>query len=318
MTSPPFTPLVRTTATRPGRALEVLAVRALRHTRHEVLLPHCLVPPPGRSLRIVHLTDLHAHRQWMPAWEALLGELDADEPDLILFTGDFVEDKHDHRPAIPLVRRFIDRLHARLGVFGILGNHDTDLLPLNVPRWTTLQLLVGEQVRIDDPLPRANAPKCHPDAPQGHAGDRQDPDNVSLVRVDGAPPAIDLIGLPGVHREDVHPELLASFPPRRPGDLRIVMTHYPDTAPAIAAALAPDLVFAGHTHGGQICLPGGRPIITHDRLPHAMSRGLHHVGDSLLIVNRGLGFSGYPLRTFCPAEVTEVIVFSPPEPPQSA
>jgi len=46
------------------------------------------------------------------------------------------------------------------------------------------------------------------------------------------------------------------------------------------------LVIAGHTHGGQICLPGGIPLLTHDDLPKQMSSGSHQIDDTLLIVSR--------------------------------
>jgi predicted MPP superfamily phosphohydrolase len=67
------------------------------------------------------------------------------------------------------------------------------------------------------------------------------------------------------------------------------------------------LIFAGHTHGGQVCLPGGRALTTNSDLPTAQARGLshwHHAGRlSHLTVSAGLGTSIYaPIRLFCPPE----------------
>jgi predicted MPP superfamily phosphohydrolase len=119
----------------------------------------------------------------------------------------------------------------------------------------------------------------------------------------GAP--IELIGLPGVDRRDLSPALVDAMPPREPGMLRVVLSHYPDHLRR-TEALQPDLFLTGHTHGGQICLPGGAAIIRHDKLPRPMYAGLHHVDRTWLVVNRGLGFSGPAVRLFCPAEVIEL------------
>jgi predicted MPP superfamily phosphohydrolase len=70
------------------------------------------------------------------------------------------------------------------------------------------------------------------------------------------------------------------------------------------------LLLAGHTHGGQICLPNGRPIVTNCDLPQELARGLHRYpegaeGKSWLHVSAGLGTSPYsPVRIFCRPEAT--------------
>lgn len=260
---------VRTTVKPGGGWISLGRLRGVDVVRHEVGLPG--LDPRLNGMRIVHVTDLHAHRYWHPAWDVVHRHLADDPPELVLFTGDFVEDKLDHRPAWPLVEKFCAGLRAKLGVFGILGNHDSDLLPLlGVPKH--LHLLHGRVARV-----------THRDA------------------------RIDLVGLPGIHRDDLTAEVIDAVPPKHPADLRIVLSHYPDAVRSIGA-LQSDLVFAGHTHGGQICLPGRRPLITHDALPFEQAAGVHRVNDSYLIVNRGLGFSGYAVRTFCPAEMGEIVL----------
>ena len=86
---------------------------------------------------------------------------------------------------------------------------------------------------------------------------------------------------------------------------RIVLCHFPDLFPA-ARHLEPDLYLAGHTHGGQVCLPGGFPLLTHDRVPRRFCKGIHRIDKTWFIVSRGLGFSGPPIRLFCPAEAMEL------------
>ncbi len=60
-------------------------------------------------------------------------------------------------------------------------------------------------------------------------------------------------------------------------------------------------------------MPGGIPIIKHDTLPRRHCSGVHRFGDSWLVVSRGMGFSSYPIRIFCPAEVVEVVIKSKDE-----
>src|SRR4051812_32727189 len=59
------------------------------------------------GLRILHLSDLHTRDYWPPAYDILLDRIAADPPDLLICTGDFVEDKHDPVPAVPHVKRLV-------------------------------------------------------------------------------------------------------------------------------------------------------------------------------------------------------------------
>ena len=240
--------------------------------RHD--LPVAGLSPALDGLRIVHLTDLHLRGFWTRAYDRLLDMLRADPPDLLVMTGDFVDDKFDPRRALPTLERLTSALAplARLGLWSVVGNHDGDLIG---PRLAALGACVldGRCARLTD------------------AG--------------GA--ALDLIGLPGVNREDLQPDVLHAAPPRVAGSLRVVLGHFPDQILRLDP-LRPDVYFAGHTHGGQVCWPTGRPILTHDALPRRMSSGVHRVGGSWLVVSKGLGYSKYPVRLFCPAEVVEVTV----------
>jgi uncharacterized protein len=249
--------------------LEIGRIRTLRFPRYELAIRD--LPPALAGMRIVHLSDLHIHRTWMPAWDQLHAWLAASPPDLILVTGDWVDDKHDHRPALPLLERFVGGLHARLGVWGILGNHDSDLLPLRAGD-VRVRKLFNERVTLE-----------HDDA------------------------RLDLIGLHGVHPLDALDAPLHDLVGTRDGNaVRIVLSHFPSRAVELAE-MDVDLVLAGHTHGGQVCLPGGVPIITHDPLPKRFARGAHRLGNTWLVTSRGCGFSKLPIRVFCPADVRELV-----------
>jgi predicted MPP superfamily phosphohydrolase len=124
------------------------------------------------------------------------------------------------------------------------------------------------------------------------------------VPVNGA--MIELIGFPGPERKDVEQEMGRQWPAKKPGVPRIVLSHYPDLI-HFAQKMKPDLYVAGHTHGGQICLPGGFPILRHDSLRRKYCRGVHNYEDICLLVDRGMGFSSMlQVRAWAPTEVVEI------------
>lgn len=234
-------------------------------------LPIAALPPQLEGLRIAHITDLHVRSGWRRGFDELIERVRSEAPDLILITGDYVDYKRRQDPAVPHVRRMLESLSAPLGCFGTLGNHDRHKLAPKL-EGTGLTLLNGARHLLD---------------------------------VDGA--GLELIGLPGVDRRDLTPQVLESFPRRQPGVPRIVMCHFPDGLRK-AAALQPDVYLAGHTHGGQICLPGGWPPVRHSPLPRRLCKGLHRAANTWLVVSRGMGFTNIQLRLFCPTEVIELIL----------
>ena len=85
-------------------------------------------------------------------------------------------------------------------------------------------------------------------------------------------------------------------------DLTVGVTHAPYLR--VVDRMADDgipLIFAGHTHGGQLCVPGIGALVTNCDLPDSQAKGLHRRGDAWLHVSAGLGTSPYaPVRFACP------------------
>ncbi|CAN5520926.1 hypothetical protein BH10PLA1_BH10PLA1_13990 [soil metagenome] len=240
-------------------------MRGFHWTRADLAVPNLSSALEG--LRILHLADVHFNSRWTASHDELAAKIEQEKPDLILLTGDLVENRTYYVPNLPHIRRLASHLAAPLGCFSILGNHDGDLLGPYL-RDTPITVIDNDSRRL----------------PVGDA-------------------AIELIGLPGVHRGDLSPDVLAAFPPKSPGSLRIVLSHYPDHVRKVSTLHA-DIMLTGHTHGGQICLPGGVPIVRHDSLPRRYCKGIHCVNDLWLVVSRGFGFAGgVNVRMFCPAEV---------------
>jgi hypothetical protein len=124
-------------------------------------------------------------------------------------------------------------------------------------------------------------------------------------RIEHNAATIEIVGLRGTDRDDLNRDFLRSLPPKAPKSIRIILSHQPDNARHLES-VEPDLILSGHTHGGQICLPGGRPILTHDSLPRRFASGAHRFGPTWLVVSRGLGYSTIPARLFCPPEIVEI------------
>ena len=224
------------------------------------------LPPALAGFRILHLSDLHIRSVWSSAYDELIERTRSLAPDLILVTGDIVHNRPNHYPAMPHAQRLLTHLPSRLGLHAILGNHDNMRVGFELGQ-AGVSMLCGKRLLIHDR---------------------------------GA--TLELIGGPGVDRQHLRPEFAKSFPPRQAGTPRIMMIHFPCHY-ARLAGMQPDLFLCGHTHGGQVCLPTGRPIICHDPSPIHHCHGAHRFGRTHYIVNHGLGFSGFPIRLFCPAEV---------------
>jgi predicted MPP superfamily phosphohydrolase len=248
-----------------------LAFRGPRHfewTSLRVPVPN--LPRELTGFRFVHLSDIHARSYWCPAYDTLIARLKQSPPDLLLITGDFINDLNDHRPGLRTLKKLIPQLSSRLGTFAVLGNHDVDLVAPDLIEMK-INLIGSRRVLLEEP--------------------------------GGA--KVELIGLCGVDRRDLEPRFLPSLPPRQPQTLRIVLSHFPDHFRLIKPLQA-DFFLAGHTHGGQVCLPGGFPLITHDRMPKTYCKGIHRLDDTWYIVSRGLGYASIPIRVNCPAEVAEI------------
>jgi predicted MPP superfamily phosphohydrolase len=111
--------------------------------------------------------------------------------------------------------------------------------------------------------------------------------------------AVEVAGMddPHIHRAD-----LRVTRRRRPELLGLAVVHSPDPAPELAAA-GWDLIVAGHTHGGQVRLPGVGALVTNSHMPRRFASGLVRIGRSVLHTSPGLGTSRYaPFRFLCRPE----------------
>ncbi|MBJ6724850.1 metallophosphoesterase [Geomesophilobacter sediminis] len=263
-----------TTAKRPAMLISAYLDRerySVRIVRYRV--PVAGLPAAFDGFTILQLSDLH-DKEFEAGGKALL-ELLAREPfDLVVFTGDLVlGPRYRLTPALDLVQGL-----ARVPVFSVSGNHD----------WGESGHDHGIGMRIKQALEEAGARVL---SNQG----------VCLER-DGARLWITGVDDPVTGKDRLN-HALAGIPS---GERRLLLAHSPHIFPRAAAASV-DLVLAGHTHGGQIRLPGLRAVYVPKLgfFPR-WDYGFFRHGTSALVVNAGLGESWLPVRWNIPPEVTLV------------
>lgn len=256
--------------------------------RHRV---PCL-PPGSAPVRILHISDLHLRRQqqWKQRWLRGLAKV---KPDLLIATGDMMGDV-DAVDAVLRSLRPIPRARALL----VLGSNDYYGPRLKNP----IRYFIPSNKRG-----RTHGPRLPwTDLVAGLEADGWDFINNRVLDVDG----IDVLGLDDAH---IHRAKLSLASPRTHDGFRMVVAHSPD----VVKPLAPqgyDLILCGHTHGGQLRIPGYGALVTNCDLPRKMARGLHQIGDTWLHVCGGLGTSKYaPFRFACRPEacVLELVPRAP-------
>ena len=249
----------------------------------------------AQPLRVALLSDLHAGGRFIDAAKvrAVVDAIDAEKPDLILLLGDYLNNGRSHRfrpaggPSAPeAVAAELGRLHAPLGVYAILGNHDWWFDGERITRALAahgITVLENRGVEARPMVPLRSAPPAAPDGPS--------------------------LWLAGISDKMTrHPDIAAALAGVPAGATVLAMTHNPDIFPGIPGRVA--LTVAGHTHGGQLRLPGvGAPVVPSQygsryAAGHVVEDGRH------LFVTTGVGTSIYAMRLGVPPEIV-VLTLTP-------
>lgn len=244
-----------------------------------------ILPAGGpRSLTILHLSDLHVLRRDDRKLRFLAG---LPRADVTVVTGDFLGEPEAVERAVEAV----EPTRGRLASWFVLGSND-----YFAPRPLNYLAYFRRDRR------RRASIRGRPDDLRAQLVQRgwQDLTNVrEPVALDGL--AVELLGL-----DDAHIRLhdLRVAPRALPDRFGIAVMHSPDSAPE-TAALGYDLMVAGHTHGGQVCLPLVGALVTNCTMPRRLVDGLVRMGPAVLHTSRGVGTSKYaPFRFWCRPEAT--------------
>lgn len=253
-----------------------------------------ILPPGAERIRILQLSDIHfiPGQDSKSAWLEGLGRL---QPDLILNTGDNLS----HMGGVPPLLRSLGEL-PRVGGYYVPGSNDY------------------YEPRLKNPLEYLKGPS---DGPRSYQAElpwrelfagfeafgwepltnqrRSRTVNGTRLEFSGVDdPHLDLEDFTGFHDETA------------PVKIGVLHAPYRRVLDEMTEAGA-DLLIAGHTHGGQVCLPGGRALVSNCDLPPELARGLGSwtaAGRTVpLTVSAGLGQSRFaPIRVFCRPEAVVV------------
>ncbi len=228
------------------------------------------VPWPGPPLRVVVLSDVHAGRTGTDVVERAVRLANAADPDVVLLAGDYITG-YEATEAKLAILAALRPLHARRGVYAVLGNHDSEPFSQATPR---AAVIAGALQAMGFTVLRNMA--------------------VEIA------PGITLVGLDEVQSGNIDPATAFRGVPET--GARIALTHdwHGLMRPRIGRF---DLAVTGHTHGGQLCVP----LV--DYCPPAAASAPYVAGlytwprGGQLFVTRGIGESFVLARFACRPEV---------------
>ena len=282
-----------------GVATWGIAIERNRFTLREVTVD--ALPPGSTPLRVLHLSDMHM-APWQRGKQRWVRELATLKPDLIVNTGD----NWGTRDGLTGVRAALDDFAGIPGVF-VFGSND------------------HHGPRLKNPLAYFGGPSsAHPEPERLDAaglaaylendlGWTNLNNTAATVNVGGRD--IEFFGVddPHHHLDDADAMLDALDGVRAVSSnpaARIGVAHAPYSRTLkVLAECGADILFAGHTHGGQVCVPGYGALVTNCDLPRESVKGISSWNSDQssipLHVSAGLGTSIYaPVRFACPPEAT--------------
>ncbi len=241
--------------------------------RHELFLKR--LPDTFRGMRIVQISDIH-FEEFNEAWfvRHVVDRVNALKPDMVLMTGDFVSDgplplQYGRVRANPCAE-VLSHVQCPLR-YASLGNHDA---------------AVGDAI-VSDALESHGIPVLlNRFVPLERDGQR-----------------VWLAGTGSACAGECDPDSALPKAAIRAKETVLLMAHEPDVLPEMTRH-GVDMMFSGHTHGGQIRFPF-LPAMCLPPLGRNYVEGLFRMGGTQLYVNRGLGAVGIPARLNCPPEITE-------------
>ncbi|SDK80168.1 hypothetical protein SAMN05660337_1283 [Maridesulfovibrio ferrireducens] len=237
---------------------------AFKTEEQNIALPE--LPSEFEGFRILHLSDIHMDG-FVDNGATLISLVKKLKYDLCVLTGDYRFLTHNTYEKCSIgMERLLKSIHCAHGIYAILGNHDF------VEQVPSLEK-AGAQVLLNES---------------------------TLIEKNGA--QLFIAGVDDPHFYGSH-DLERALKSRPNKSTTILLSHSPELF-AEAAQKGVDLYLCGHTHGGQICLPGEIPLITHAACPRRMTAGLWEYDKMIGYTSRGSGCSGVPARFNCPPEVT--------------
>lgn len=236
----------------------------------------------SKGLRIAHISDLHINRLYIST-RRIISKLKQINPDIIIMTGDYIENQKD----IPNFINLLKEINAVCPVYLSLGNHDHKALKHNKKNITAFIDTIqdtGVTVLLNS--------------------------SINLVK---NTTTYNLIGIDDLKhgKPDINKAFHGIKPSFNNGCINIAFSHNPDIVLSLPKEKT-DYFLCGHFHGGQIWMPFGLEfrIMRSERLcKMGYKRGLHKINGINIYISRGLGNVIFPFRFF---SVPEIPVFQLP------
>ena len=240
------------------------------------------------ALSVLHVSDTHlgvGNRRLRDFLGRLPDRL-GDVPDLVLATGDFI----DVDTSMPDIVALLNGLEAKIGRFFVYGSHDYfEASGVSFGKYFTGETKGGARRRDESPMTEGLEAK----------GWRNVINRTEVVDSDNG-----RIRISGVDDPYLRWHHTGHIERRPDDDLAIALVHAPDVVSEWILN-GYDVVLGGHTHGGQIRIPGIGAVITNCSLPGKLAMGLERIGNGWLHVSPGLGNGPYtPVRFGCRPEAT--------------
>lgn len=249
-----------------------------------IAVPSSKLPEAFHGLRVVQISDMHlgSYGDDHVLVRRGMDLINAEKPDLIVFTGDLVNDYAEE--AEPFIAEMAG-LEARLGKFSILGNHDYS----DYPKWESATAKAVNLERLK---------RIHKEM-----GFRLLLDEHETIEVNGQ-----RIGMLGVqnwgHRFQQYGDLAKTIAGSEALPYRILLSHDPTHWEHQIQGTGIDLTLSGHTHGAQLGVKLGNSTYSPAQWIYKHWAGLYTEAGQQLYVNRGFGFIGFPGRVGMPPEIT--------------
>ena len=222
------------------------------------------LPKAFDGFTLLHISDLHTDMN-PPAVEALAERVQDLEYDVCVLTGDYRAQTYGPiEPSLQGMELLCN--HLNHPVYGVLGNHDS-IRMLPGLESMGIRMLLNEVAPIEK-------------------GDEV----IYLAGIDDA----------HYYRVDNIQKAACQVPPDA---VSILLSHTPEVYRQAAHA-GVDMMLCGHTHGGQICLPGGIPVTLDSNCPRYMGAGAWRYHEMIGYTSRGAGTCIVSVRLNCPPEVT--------------
>lgn len=254
-----------------------LAFEPLRLSMTELTITSSHLPKQAKPIRMMHLSDFHIERL-AAREEKVLAFINEAQPDLIVITGDYLNASNRcDETAVNQVRQFLPQLQAPYGVYAVLGTPCVDIPYIAALHFqeTNIQLM------------------------------RRDIFEVDL----GEGRKLALMGLDCTHDVEYDGRLLNRMLKLAPENTaRVFLFHSPELMPE-ARQHDLDLYLCGHTHGGQVRVPGYGALFTSAATGKKYEMGRYDENGTTMYVSRGIGLEGFSMpriRLFCPPEITLV------------